>query len=345
VLSAVSAVMIIMGLGGILLGLVWAVLRVGWQDLPLPFVLGLGLVGIGWLIPAAAPVEPVVEPLRTPAGDIPGTALLQPTPMIATHTRRAYALSEAGEVSQWGEPIPDPLAADGPVARISVGREHMCVLRPSGQLACWGEQRERQASPPDGTFVALTSGTEHSCALTEAGEPICWGRHDSRIDPPDGLRLTTLSASDRHTCGLDAQGQVHCWGCDSEQASACDAPEGRFIQVSAGHHHTCGLGADLQVSCWGSDEAGQSSPPVAWFTSVSAGWTQTCATTPEGAIACWGCGGRLQKLDPSQANHCRPPSGRFKALSSGDIWGSCAVRVLDDEPVCWGGSARTDEPR
>jgi len=350
VLPTLAAVLLIIGLGGLTLGLVWGGMAASAGEPALrkssgPLLLGAVLVCAGWIIPADAPADLPEDPPEVAVGPIPADALLQPTPMVATHTRRAYALSASGKVSSWGEPIPDPRAAQGAVARIAVGREHLCILRPTGELRCWGEQREGQASPPGGTFIALASGTEHSCALAEDGEPLCWGRRDSRIDPPEGLVLRTLSSSDRHTCGLDAAGGAHCWGCAEETAAACEVPEDRFIQISAGHHHTCALASDLTVRCWGSNEAGQSTAPAGTFTGVTAGWTQTCALNTLGAIACWGCSGRLQALDPSQATHCQPPSGRFIAMSGGDIWGSCAMSDRDKGPTCWGGPARSEEPR
>ena len=351
-LQTLAAVLLIVGLGGLLLGAVWGILALGskvsvltkvWQ----PVAVGAGLVATGWAIPAPSvpPDEPPGFPAPGPVGPIPAGALIQPVAMVATHTRRAYAIDAGGRLSLWGEPIPDPNAGQGVVSRIAVGREHLCVLRPEGRVQCWGEQREGQASPPGGTYVAIAAGTEHTCALRPDGTPVCWGRQDSRVRPPEGLRLRSISASARHTCGLDEIGAAHCWGCEAGSAAACRAPETPFLQVSAGHHHSCGLQLDLGIQCWGDNSAGQSASPTGTFTAVAAGWTQTCGLNTEGFIGCWGCQGPLQALDPTQASHCKPPSGRFSALSAGDIWGSCAIRDRDGTPTCWGGPARTDEPR
>ena len=349
-IATLSAVLLISGLGGVILGVTWAVMALAdSEDSPrralTPAGAGALLITSAWLIPTGGSLGEPPEPTRAEPSPIAADALLQPTPMIATHTRRAYALSAAGKISIWGEPIPDPLAADGTVARVAVGREHLCVLRPTGALSCWGEQREGQASPPGGTFVALSAGTEHSCALTEDGEPWCWGRRDDRLMPPEGLRLVSLSSSDRHTCGLDAQGQIHCWGCRSQDRAACDAPPGQYRQVSAGHQHSCALDTQGQVRCWGSNEAGQAQPPAGRFSHISAGWSQTCALDNQGQIRCWGCQGRAQALDPTQASHCQAPPGRFIALTSGDIWGSCAIEAAEGSTRCWGGPAREGEQR
>src|SRR5512145_802898 len=45
---------------------------------------------------------------------------------------------------------------------IAVGRNHTCLLRTDGTLACWGNGEEGQASPPDGTFEAVAAGAGHS---------------------------------------------------------------------------------------------------------------------------------------------------------------------------------------
>ncbi len=344
--------LLILGLGGLGLGLTWGVvgLKTGQASLRrvgTPVVLGAAMLGISWALPVGGDEGgiPPGPPPPGPAGAVPADAKIRPVPMIATHTRRAYAIDTTGTLSLWGEPIADPDAGRGTVARIAVGREHLCVLRPSGRAACWGEQREGQANAPAGTFTQITAGTEHSCALRADGKPVCWGRKDGRVRPPEGVRLKSISSSARHTCGLSPEGTVHCWGCDPTSPEPCQAPEGTFIQVSAGHHHTCGLGADLQVQCWGDNETGAASPPQGRFTAVAAGWTQTCALTTQGLIRCWGCKGKLQRLDASQASHCQPPSGRHIALSAGDIWGSCALQADNGKPICWGGPARMEEPR
>ena len=348
-LQTLTALLLLVGLGGVSLGVVWLLIGLRakdsiWKRACRPLIGGLFLTAAGLLAPGAAPPEAPERP-QVQAAEATFVDGIAPKPMLATHARRAYALNGTGAVSLWGEPIPDPLAAQGVVSRVTVGREHLCVLRPTGRIECWGEQHEGQASPPAGTYTEIAAGTEHTCALDTDGETWCWGRRDGRLMAPEGVRLRQIASSDQHTCGIDMQGAVHCWGCPSAWAQACQPPKGTFREVSAGHRHSCGILADGTTRCWGSNDHGQSSPPQVRLTTLAAGWTQTCGLTASGEIQCWGCSGRLQRLDPTQASHCSAPAGQFSALSAGDIWGSCALRAKDGSAVCWGGSARTEEPR
>ncbi len=106
---------------------------------------------------------------------------------------------------------------------ISTGWAHSCGVKSDGTLACWGNNREGQSTPPGGTFSQVSAGS--------------W-----------------------HTCGLKSDGELACWGWNSYGQS--NAPLGTFTQVSLGSTHTCGVKSDGTLTCWGNNMWGQSTPPT-----------------------------------------------------------------------------------
>ena len=176
------------------------------------------------------------------------------------------------------------------------GPGHGCGIRADRTPECWGNDWDRQASPPDGVFAAVDAGWTHTCAIRVGGDVTCWGTSHGK--PPAGP-FVTVSAGNFHTCGLRPHGGVDCWGDDSLGQSS--PPEGIFVSVSAGKRHTCGLRAGGRISCWGSNTgiyltpgggeerfSGQAQPPSGEFTAVSAGSLHTCGIRPDGAVECWG---------------------------------------------------------
>ncbi len=61
------------------------------------------------------------------------------------------------------------------LASVSVGQEHTCGVRTDGSVACWGDDKYGQATPPGGEFVAVSAGGYHTCGLITGGSVICWG--------------------------------------------------------------------------------------------------------------------------------------------------------------------------
>jgi hypothetical protein len=74
-------------------------------------------------------------------------------------------------------------------AQIVMGQGFTCVLRKSGEVACWGENQSGQLGTGDivprdepapvggidGKVTQLTAGTFHVCALTDERRVSCWG--------------------------------------------------------------------------------------------------------------------------------------------------------------------------
>ena len=83
-------------------------------------------------------------------------------------------------------------------ANIAAGPDFSLALRNNGSIACWGNNRYRQA-PPDGIqgdFVAIAAGAAHSLAIRRDGSIACWGYNDDGQAPtPQDNDYATLSAS------------------------------------------------------------------------------------------------------------------------------------------------------
>ena len=62
-------------------------------------------------------------------------------------------------------------------ANIAAGPDFSLALRNNGSIACWGNNRYRQA-PPDGIqgdFIMVAAGEFHTLALQRDGNIACWG--------------------------------------------------------------------------------------------------------------------------------------------------------------------------
>ena len=225
------------------------------------------------------------------------------------------------------EPKPDPNyhapRADVKFTTVDAGVDHTCGIVTNGLIECWGDNRDGQATPPDGEFVAVSAGSSHTCGVRTGGQIDCWGsNYSGKASPPDG-EFVDLSAGVIHTCGVTASGHLACWG--SDEGWGPWVPEGEFVAVSAGLNFTCGIKADGSIACSGDNLDGQATPPDGEFVAISAGWHHTCAIKRDGLVACWGADFLGEAL---------PPDGAFVDLSAGVIH-TCGV-TASGQLACWG---------
>lgn len=253
--------------------------------------------------------------------------------------------------------------------KLLFGPGHGCGIRAGGQVECWGNDWDGQASPPGGAFVAVDAGWTHTCGIRAVGDVACWG---VSWGVPASGPFVAVSAGRAHSCGLRPHGGIECWGDDSLGQSS--PPEGTFTALSAGKGHTCALKVGGRVACWGSNtrpsgleriRSGQAEPPGGEFIGLSAGSHHTCGIRPDGEIECWGYG--HEKLSPpheaefvavsaAQESTCGlradgvvlcwdatrgsrgllPPGGEFTSFSASDGRG-CGIRPGGDS-TCWGSS-------
>jgi len=234
---------------------------------------------------------------------------------------------------------------------VAAGWLHSCGVRGDGTLACWGDDRFGQSSPPAGTYSAVAAGggfdylylveRSQSCAIDAGGELVCWGGSwcDYNIwtfcAPPNGSDLAAVSLGIGNGCLLEpVAGEPFCWGSNlfGEETPVIYS----YDEISAGSHHVCGLRPNGLVECWGADDFGQASPPAGNYTAVSAGGDpdasatgvngHTCAIlSTNSELVCWGV---------DNYGQASPPSGAWTAVSAGHLH-TCAIAASGDV-VCWG---------
>ena len=204
---------------------------------------------------------------------------------------------------------------------VSVGNGHGCEVMTDGNVACWGLNKDGQATPPPGAFISVSAGARHTCGVRTNGGVDCWGwNHHGQAAPPPGT-FRSVSSGSHHTCGVHTDGTVACWGTSALGKGENIPPPGTFHTVSAGHYSTCGLRTDQTVTCWGSSDT----PPAGTFHSVSSGPNHVCGVRTDNSVVCWGW---------NASGQTDSPMGTFLSVSSG-YGHTCGVRT-DGNVTCWG---------
>ena len=125
---------------------------------------------------------------------------------------------------------------------IDAGNNHVCALRATGRIACWGRNRNGNLGDTDLAdhptpfevpsvtgALAVCAGDFFTCARLATGV-VCWGTPASgRLGNPDadpdgdlvqaepvpviGLPpIVRLVCGGNHVCGRTATGDLYCWG-------------------------------------------------------------------------------------------------------------------------------------
>ena len=88
-------------------------------------------------------------------------------------------LSSGGESDTTPPPAPT-----GTFTAVSAGDDHVCGLRSTGAVHCWGRDNHRQVSDaPSGTYMAVAAGRDHACTIKSDGTIACWGRNTNGQAP------------------------------------------------------------------------------------------------------------------------------------------------------------------
>jgi alpha-tubulin suppressor-like RCC1 family protein len=119
---------------------------------------------------------------------------------------------------------------------LSAGDRHVCALRATNQISCWGENNDGQlsVSTPNiaraplavaGTYTAVAAGDTHTCGLREDGAVVCWGGNQfgqigngtaTTLEPPTVVSGITdavgIETGARSTYALRSSGGVSGWG-------------------------------------------------------------------------------------------------------------------------------------
>lgn len=266
--------------------------------------------------------------------------------------------SPSGSLSSSG-PSSGSARVAGPL--LSSGGAATCVVRPSGQLVCWGDNSAAQLgvgvrSSPLGPVEApglgsgargVSTGGDNTCVLASGGAVTCWGSNWAG-QLGDGTTLDSVVPV---------------------AVSGLDAGVGA---ISVGYGHACALTAG-GVKCWGANASGQlgdgtmidRATPVdvtglsEGVVALAAGWNHTCAVTTGGALKCWGANesgqlgdgttpsadqpfleeGQESEIDGAEVSRVLPTdvvgmSSGVAAVSAGSTH-TCAVTTAG-EVRCWG---------
>jgi len=103
----------------------------------------------------------------------------------------------------------------GPFNYLSNGNDHACVIKPDGNVKCWGNNQYYNKAPSDvtGPFISIACGDYHTCGIKPNGDAKCWGNNFYGQAPPDvtGPFISIFSGDD-FSCAIKSNGDVKCWG-------------------------------------------------------------------------------------------------------------------------------------
>ena len=240
--------------------------------------------------------------------------------------------------------------------KISVGRYFSCALLATGNVKCWGTNREGElgngtttSSPtpvdvcadascqaPLSGVVDIGTGEVQTCAALASGNIKCWG------DNSDG-RLGDGTTTDRLTPADDVVGITNAIGVEAHGATCALLPVGT---------------TPSNVKCWGLNEYGKlgdgtttnSTVPVNVSglndaVSISVGLSHACAIKQDKTMVCWGSDRTGQLGSSVEFNdHSSIPVpvlgiSNVLAMSADSYYHTCAVSDSGggSGPVwCWG---------
>ena len=239
-----------------------------------------------------------------------------------------FGLERRGADGEWGErqlPRRRFLPSDATVGRWLASS----VLTVGGGFSSTEGRRGGRS------LAAVSNG--RTCVVRPAGDLLCWGRHGRRDNLSasllDGVAAVALGQQpdvEPHSCALHANGRVSCWGAgyggllgqgdDLEHWVPVEVPGlTDVVSISAGIQHTCAVHGDGGVSCWGANGLGQLGdgtvesssrpqrvPGLRGVAAVASSGHTNCALHDDGSVSCWGWSGMGMTPDGMPGDHLSP---------------------------------------
>ena len=242
------------------------------------------------------------------------------------------------------------LGTDFIATTLVAGGSHNCVLNPSSEIKCWGDNRFGQLGFSDPDWGPLTS--------IDMGDDLPY----VYLDNGEKLTAVKLALGERHTCALSGDGHVYCFGAnnsgqlgngtldhigDDEAVSSTPVllPT-TAIDISAGAFHTCAVLLDNQTTCWGNGFYGQlgddnnlpivatastsitwSPPTLGTVAQMSSGGFFNCLYFSNNFIKCFGFNSNGE-LGLGDNNHRGDSAGEMSLLENVTIPGTGVSRKI-----------------
>lgn len=242
---------------------------------------------------------------------------------------------------------------------LAAGYMHVCGVRASGSVWCWGYGRDGQL----GNGMMATSPTPVQVeGITSA----------VRVD---AMSTFTFGNGSTYTCALLGDATMKCWGHGTEGNLGDRGTMSRSLPVAvigvsdvrgigAGAAAACALLDDETVTCWGSNEGAQMGtgmattelqlipavvPGLDRVRQIDLGWAAACAVRSDNTVACWGLTAGGAARGPTNIDEVFPTTemalsvGSFCALGSDGVarcWGELSATGVADPT----GSSTTDVP-
>lgn len=279
---------------------------------------------------------------------------------------------------------------------VDAGVTRSCAITLGKRLLCGspsGEQEMTVVEEPEPDWVAVTVGQEHVCGLRGSGSLYCWGSNGSgQLGIGSGVEYTStpqrvsqasdwraVSASEQGTCAIRGAGDLYCWGGGALVGTLVGdgTLQGRteptrigtgsdWIAVDIHRAHGCGIRSPGTLHCWaylggaGDGTTAQRLSPIrigtaSDWTAVSVGSFHSCGLR-SGGLYCWGDNAYGQLGDGTHTIHLAPtrvgPDSDWTDVSVGtsDLSGgsggggeyiaadTCAIRK-PGALYCWGANA------
>lgn len=249
-----------------------------------------------------------------------------------------------------GEPCVSGMCATSPVVQIAVGANHVCALRMSGTVACWGDNSYGE--------IGTNDGLNHPLPATVAGV-------SDITQLAAGYGLTALLHRDGTVSmmGSNGYGESGQMGTANVNLPTLVPMVSGALQVDVGSTHSCAVRMGNSVTCWGNASNGRlgfggtvmmQTPPgmvtgISNALLVANGLDHTCVvtsnSTADGNVQCWGNNDRVQLGNTSAMamSVMAVPVSMLHGVVPGtpprqvlDVGASFGCAIASGVVACWG---------